>query len=129
MDTSLPVPRVFVLLLNVAIIGSIQTMVSPARLTNQRVLITGGGRGIGRALALICNREGAKVAIMSRTKTELEETARAAAAECLSGGNVHPIDTHVADVMDVSQVENVVKAIVEKWDGIDILINNAGGSQ
>mmetsp|Transcript_21790 Transcript_21790/g.34235 ORF Transcript_21790/g.34235 Transcript_21790/m.34235 type:complete len:94 (-) Transcript_21790:264-545(-) len=56
------------------------TSSSSNRLINQRVLITGGGRGIGRALALICSREGAKVAITSRTRSELEETTSHAAA-------------------------------------------------
>lgn len=47
---------------------------SSLRLAGQRILVTGAGRGIGRAIALICNREGAKVAICSRTSSELEET-------------------------------------------------------
>mmetsp|Transcript_19590 Transcript_19590/g.41072 ORF Transcript_19590/g.41072 Transcript_19590/m.41072 type:complete len:109 (-) Transcript_19590:142-468(-) len=63
------------------------TACSSNRLLNQRVLITGGGRGIGRALALICSREGAKVAITSRTRSELEETASHAAAAA-AGANL-----------------------------------------
>lgn len=47
-------------------------------LKGKRVLVTGGGRGIGRAIALICHEEGAKVVITSRTKSELEETIRLA---------------------------------------------------
>lgn len=43
-------------------------------LKGKRVLVTGGGRGIGRAIALICHDEGANVVITSRTKSELEET-------------------------------------------------------
>lgn len=45
-------------------------------LRGKRVLVTGGGRGIGRAIALICHREGARVVITSRTRSELEETVR-----------------------------------------------------
>ncbi len=41
-------------------------MMSSARLAGQRILVTGAGRGIGRALALICSREGANVAILVR---------------------------------------------------------------
>ena len=95
------------------------------RLANQRVLVTGAGRGIGRAIALICQQEGAKVAITSRTQSELEETAAAnSKMEDLS-----PMSIHVTDVTNVSQVEDTVKSIVKEWGGIDILINNAGGSQ
>mmetsp|Transcript_24096 Transcript_24096/g.52087 ORF Transcript_24096/g.52087 Transcript_24096/m.52087 type:complete len:302 (-) Transcript_24096:2236-3141(-) len=115
------------------------TACSSNRLLNQRVLITGGGRGIGRALALICSREGAKVAITSRTRSELEETAShaaAAAASDQSSDGSHSshelqpkMSIHIADVTNVSEVEDTVKSIVEKWGGIDVLINNAGGSQ
>jgi len=119
------------------------TSSSSNRLINQRVLITGGGRGIGRALALICSREGAKVAITSRTRSELEETTSHAAAAAAaasdsdqssdgsdSSNELQPkMSIHVADVANVSEVEDTVKSIVEKWGGIDVLINNAGGSQ
>mmetsp|Transcript_33714 Transcript_33714/g.70875 ORF Transcript_33714/g.70875 Transcript_33714/m.70875 type:complete len:284 (-) Transcript_33714:1024-1875(-) len=94
-----------------------------SRLINQRVLVTGAGRGIGRAIALICSREGAKVAITSRTRSELEETASLASSDSPS------MSIHVANVTNTSQVEDTVKSIVAKWGGIDILINNAGGSQ
>jgi NAD(P)-dependent dehydrogenase (short-subunit alcohol dehydrogenase family) len=101
---------------------------SSKKMLNQRVLITGGGRGIGRAVALICSREGAKVAITSRTHSELEETA-AQAHSGADSSDSSAMSMHVADVTNVSQVEDAVQAIVEKWGGIDILINNAGGSQ
>jgi len=48
-------------------------------LKGKRVLVTGGGRGIGRAIALICHDEGANVVITARTQSELEETIRLAA--------------------------------------------------
>lgn len=109
---------------------------SPNRLANQRVLVTGAGRGIGRAIAqLVCHREGAKVAIMSRTKSELEETA---SHHVLNSGcdseekgkeQLTPMSIHVADVTNITQVEATVQSVVEKFGGIDILINNAGGSQ
>ena len=62
---------------------------SPVRLEGQRVLVTGAGRGIGRSIALICSRHGAKVAIASRTRSELEETASLAS------------DTAAAEAMEV----------------------------
>jgi NAD(P)-dependent dehydrogenase (short-subunit alcohol dehydrogenase family) len=90
------------------------------KLKDKIALITGAGRGIGKAVALDYAREGAKVAICARTGSEIEETAReieAAGAECL------------ALECDVSQEEPVLKLIgdVEKHFGrIDVLINNAG---
>lgn len=90
------------------------------KLKDKIALITGAGRGIGKAVALDYAREGAKLAICARTASEIEETAReieAAGAECL------------ALECDVSQEEPVLKLIrdVEKHFGrIDVLINNAG---
>ncbi len=90
------------------------------KLKDKIALITGAGRGIGKAVALDYAREGAKLAICARTGSEIEETAReieAAGAECL------------ALECDVSQEEPVLKLIgdVEKHFGrIDVLINNAG---
>jgi 3-oxoacyl-[acyl-carrier protein] reductase len=90
------------------------------KLKDKIALITGAGRGIGKAVALDSAREGAKLAICARTGSEIEETARqieAAGAECL------------ALECDVSQEGPVLKLIgdVEKrFGGIDVLINNAG---
>jgi NAD(P)-dependent dehydrogenase (short-subunit alcohol dehydrogenase family) len=90
------------------------------KLKDKIALITGAGRGIGKAVALDYAREGAKLAICARTASEIEETAReiqAAGAECL------------ALECDVSQEEPVLKLIgdVEKRFGtIDVLVNNAG---
>ncbi|KAL7491064.1 hypothetical protein ACHAWT_001846 [Skeletonema menzelii] len=102
------------------------SMMSSARLAGQRVLVTGAGRGIGRALALICSRQGADVAILSRTKSELEETASLAT---VNSKDCPLMSLHVADVTNVSEVEDTIAAIVKKWGGIDVLINNAGTSQ
>jgi NAD(P)-dependent dehydrogenase (short-subunit alcohol dehydrogenase family) len=123
---------------------------SSLALSGKRVLVTGAGRGIGRAIALICSQEGAKVAITSRTKSELEETAslveQAAAAICLddpshtsttttpaastsSSSSSNVVSIHVADVTNPQQVESMVQAVVDRWGGVDILINNAGGQK
>jgi NAD(P)-dependent dehydrogenase (short-subunit alcohol dehydrogenase family) len=102
------------------------------RLTNQRVLVTGAGRGIGRAIALICHREGAKVAISARTREELEETVALSKTFCSSeesNTSGSSMDSYLADVTNPSQVDAMVKSIVEKWGGIDVLINNAGRGQ
>lgn len=92
---------------------------APLRLANQRVLVTGSGRGIGRAIALVCSKEGARVAITSRTQSELEETRKLAA-------DPDNIFCCVSDVTNTEEVEKMVKTVVDKFGGIDILINNAG---
>ena len=84
------------------------------QLAGRRVLVTGAGRGIGRAIALICSQEGAKVAISSRTASELEETATLANHSSCSiddNGNVskEPIATFIADVTNQQEVDSMVE--------------------
>jgi len=107
-------------------------------LAGQRVLVTGSGRGIGRAIALVCHNQGAKVALSSRTRSELEETAalmrKATTSQQRDEGGSRPPDgddIHIAqaDVTDDAQVNEMVDSIVRKWGGIDVLVNNAGASQ
>jgi NADP-dependent 3-hydroxy acid dehydrogenase YdfG len=86
-----------------------------------RVLVTGGGRGIGRAIALRFAREGAMVAIGARTSHELD----AVAAEIeKAGGKGRAQQMNVADH---SSVEGAVYRAVEFMGGaLDVLVNNAG---
>ncbi len=83
-------------------------------------LITGAGRGIGRAIALAYAQEGATLALAARTLGELEHTAQAAqtlgATTCIV----------CADVSDPAQVDDMVRHTVERFATIDILVNNAG---
>jgi len=102
------------------IVFSMSAQAVQPKLAGQRVLVTGAGRGIGKAIALICSEEGAKVAITSRTKSELEETATQAKNE---------MDIYECDVKNEQQVESMVQSIAQKWGCIDVLINNAGGAQ
>jgi len=97
-----------------------------AILDGKRILITGGGRGIGRAIAHICAQEGAKVAICSRNKKDLEETITTSSVGI---DNDIKMEMHVVDVKQEDQVEAMVKSIVKRWGGIDVLINNAGMNQ
>jgi len=87
------------------------------RLQGRRVLVTGGGRAIGRAIALACADEGARVLAIARTRAELDVVARA------SGGR---ISTAVADVTDRAQVERLPAQIGTALGGLDALVNNAG---
>ena len=102
--------------------AAMASSVSAAKFAGKRAIVTGSGRGIGRAIALALNREGCKVAIASRTPSELEETKSLAV-------NSDSILCCVSDVTDTDDVERMVKSAVDEWGGIDILVNNAGGSQ
>jgi 3-oxoacyl-[acyl-carrier protein] reductase len=87
------------------------------RLQGRRVLVTGGGRAIGRAIALACAAEGARVLAIARTRAELEEVARS------SGGGVR---VALADVTDPAQVERLPERTLAELGGLDVLVNNAG---
>lgn len=95
-------------------------------LKNKRVLITGGSRGIGAAIALRLAQDGAKVAIAAKSDAphpSLPGTIHSVAKEIeAAGGEALPLKL---DVRDDENIEAVVKAIEEKWGGLDILINNA----
>jgi gluconate 5-dehydrogenase len=89
-------------------------------LTGKKALVTGGGRGLGRAIAVGLAQHGADVAITSRTVAELDETAasvRATGRECL----VVP-----GDAAHKSEIDRVVGEVVAAWGLIDVLVNNAG---
>ncbi|MEE9286281.1 MAG: SDR family oxidoreductase [Dehalococcoidia bacterium] len=90
-------------------------------LTGKAALVTGGSKGIGKAVALELAREGADVAICARTQDALEATARDLAQQ--TGRRVVPI---VADVSQAADVDRLVEATVEALGRLDILVNNAG---
>ena len=90
------------------------------RLEGRVALITGAGRGIGRAIALAYAKEGAKLGLAARTVSEVEETARQ--AEALGA----PACVIRADVTDQSQVEEMVGRTLDRFSTIDVLVNNAG---
>ena len=92
------------------------------RLDRKVVIITGGGRGIGRALAAGFAEQGARVALAARTASELNETARLIR---LAGGQ--PLDI-VCDVTDETQVRAMVKRVLDEWGIVDVLVNNAGAA-
>ncbi|MCB9914717.1 MAG: SDR family oxidoreductase [Planctomycetes bacterium] len=85
-----------------------------------RVLVTGAGRGIGRAVALRFAREGAALALAARTRSELEAVAREVAA---AGGRAHVVEL---DQADPASVARGVTAAVAALGGLDVLVNNAG---
>ena len=89
-------------------------------LKGKNAIITGGSRGIGFHTALNLANEGVNVAIMGRDEKALEE-AKAEIAK--TGVEVIAVST---DVSDEAGVQTAVKEVNEKFDSIDILINNAG---
>ena len=84
-------------------------------------LITGGSRGIGRAIALRLAREGTKVAINYKTNDSAAQWVIDAVTEM--GGEAMAV---AADVSQGAAVEAMVKRVVDSWGSIDILVNNAG---
>ena len=97
-------------------------------LIGQRVLVTGAGRGIGRSIAQVCHAQGARVAITSRTQSELQQTA-AGFGTTGQENSTKMLLLPDCDVTREDQVETMVRKAVQEWGGLDILINNAGGAQ
>lgn len=94
---------------------------------NKTVLITGGTRGIGKAIGLRLAREGANIAIVGKTaepNPKLEGTIYTSAEEIAAAGNgrVLPIQ---GDIRFDDQIRNIVDKTVSEFGGIDILVNNA----
>jgi NAD(P)-dependent dehydrogenase (short-subunit alcohol dehydrogenase family) len=89
------------------------------KLEGKIALVTGGGRGIGKAIARTFAREGAKVVICSRSGLELKET------EKEIKGEGKDVLIHVADVTSIREVQRLFKTIKSYFGPVDLLINNA----
>ncbi len=90
------------------------------KLEGQVAVITGAGRGIGRAIALAYAREGARLALASRSESELEH---AVVAVSEIGAEAIAVPT---DVTSQADTERLSQATVERFGRIDVLVNNAG---
>lgn len=101
-------------------------MINSGKLAGRTLFITGASRGIGKAIALKAARDGANVVIAAKTAEahpKLPGTIYTAAAEIeAAGGKALPC---IVDVRDEAQINAAVKSAVEKFGGIDILVNNA----
>lgn len=92
------------------------------KLTDQVAVVTGAGKGIGRAIALAYAEAGADVVCAARTQADIDDTAheietrgrRALAVRC--------------DVLERDQLENLAEVSVGEFGKVDVLVNNAGGS-
>jgi 3-oxoacyl-[acyl-carrier protein] reductase len=89
-------------------------------LKGKKALITGGGKGIGRAIAIALAKEGVDIALMGRTAASLEATAKEVAALGVK------VTYATADVGDINAVNTAVQQLTKELPEIDILINNAG---
>ncbi|MGH7826924.1 MAG: SDR family NAD(P)-dependent oxidoreductase [Candidatus Binatia bacterium] len=90
------------------------------KLKDKVTLITGSGRGIGKAVALAYAREGASVAICARTASEIDQTAKeigALNAQC---------EAWTCDVSTQESVRELIENVKKKFGRIDVLVNNAG---
>ncbi len=97
-----------------------------ASLAGKTVFVTGASRGIGKAIGIAAAREGANVVVAAKTRepsVKLPGTIFTAAEEiAAAGGQALPLP---CDVRDEGQVEAAVGAAVERFGGIDVLVNNA----
>jgi 3-oxoacyl-[acyl-carrier protein] reductase len=89
-------------------------------LKGKTALITGGGKGIGRAVAIALAKEGVDIALLGRTAASLEAVAIEVAALGVK------VTYAIADVGDMNAVNTAVEKLTKELPEIDILINNAG---
>src|ERR1700754_3661827 len=89
-------------------------------LARQVAIVTGAGRGFGRAIAARLAALGAAVTVTARTQAQVQETAAQIVA---AGGRAHAI---AADVTNRDQVERVVSETRERFGALTLLVNNAG---
>ena len=91
------------------------------QIADKTALVTGGSKGIGRAVALLLAEEGARVAIVARDQAALDK-----AATEIRDRTSREVVTIAADLSALADVERVVKTARERLGRIDILVNNAG---
>lgn len=101
-------------------IGTEQEKESSKDLSNKVAIVTGAGRGMGRAVALDLAGKGAKVSLVSRTWSPLQEL-----VEMLKDRGVEVLGTE-ADVTDLSRVQAMVQETLKTFNRIDIMVNPVG---
>jgi NAD(P)-dependent dehydrogenase (short-subunit alcohol dehydrogenase family) len=100
-------------------------MFDPGLLSDKSILVTGGGSGLGLAMAKACAAHGASVTIAGRKRERLEEASKEIAAAARAGGAV---EVFAADVREPEQVEALVAHAVSRFGKLDGLVNNAAGN-
>ena len=90
------------------------------RLSGRKAIVTGGGKGIGEAIAVALAAQGCSVIVSGRTEASLRKTADKIQQQ---GGDALPV---VCDVSDPRSVDALFEKAGQVWDRLDILVNNAG---
>ncbi|MBS7334562.1 MAG: 3-ketoacyl-ACP reductase [Weeksellaceae bacterium] len=91
-------------------------------LNGKTALITGAGKGLGKAMALALAKEGVNLLLVGRTLSDLETVA----SEAKTIDDTISVSISTADISELQEVKNSVKELTENAASIDILINNAG---
>ena len=89
-------------------------------LKNKNALITGAGKGIGKAVAIALAKEGVNVILLARTQADIDTVAKEAATFGVKSIAI------TADVADINSVNTAIEKALAEFKTIDILINNAG---
>jgi NAD(P)-dependent dehydrogenase (short-subunit alcohol dehydrogenase family) len=89
------------------------------RLVGKTALVTGGSRGIGKAIAAAYAREGGSVFVCGRNETDIE---RAVSEVRATGGDIHGL---AGDIGELNHARRIVGAVLERFGSIDVLVNNA----
>lgn len=100
-----------------------QKMLRDDALKGKTIVVTGGGSGLGKSMSTYFLELGANVVITSRDLEKLKNTA--SELEAQTGGKVLPVQ---CDVRNYEEVEAMVKASVEEFGSVDVLLNNAAGN-
>lgn len=113
------IPKRLILAAAVTAIAARRQFVPRYSLTGRSVLITGGSRGLGLALAAEFLKRGARVALLARDPAELER----AAEQLGAGGRVHTV---AGDVTREDDLQRALAEVTRVFGGLDVLVNNAG---
>lgn len=101
-------------------------MTAPLLLEGKRILVTGGSRGLGRAISVAFARHGARVALTY--STDDADAAEAAALVRDAGGGAEPL-VFKGSVADAAHAKTAVDAVAAAWGGVDVVVNCAGITQ
>lgn len=107
---------------NDADLAALPTVYAPGLFAGQRVLVSGAGSGIGKAIAFLYARLGAKLAICGRKPEALEQT-----AAWLRKLGSPEVLTHTLSIREPEAVSGLMDAVWQRFGGLDVLVNNAGG--
>ena len=94
-----------------------QPMNNPLDMSGKVVIVTGGGKGVGRGISIRFLEAGADVVICGRSQPEV-----------LPSGGDKPAVFVAADVREIADIDRVVAVAIERFGRLDVLVNNAGGS-